>query len=120
MNTTDCVLQPGRFPGETVKSINSLMGFLAMLPKQTALVILSPYVGVFLSGALSMGCYPPLQGNLYHKRLMIPSYLSEIEMILAIEVFLVSNASDIQSPMATSQTLQIILKRFVVTYVPLC
>ncbi|XP_068009036.1 protein TOPAZ1 isoform X2 [Melanerpes formicivorus] len=65
----------------------------------------------YYKSALSMGCYPPLQGNLYHKRLMIPSYLSEIEMLLAIEVFLVSNASDIQSPMATSQTLQIILKR---------
>ncbi|XP_054017246.1 protein TOPAZ1 [Dryobates pubescens] len=65
----------------------------------------------YYKNALSMGCYPPLQGNLYHKRLMIPSYLSEIEMLLAIEVFLVSNASDIQSPMATSQTLQIILKR---------
>ncbi|NXO57763.1 TOPZ1 protein, partial [Aramus guarauna] len=61
--------------------------------------------------ALSLGCYPPLQGNLYHRLLMIPSYLSEVEMLLAIEIFLVSNASDIQSPMATSQTLQIILKR---------
>lgn len=39
-------------------------------------------------------------------------------MLLAIEMFLVSNASDIQSPMATTQTLQIILKRFVVRYVP--
>ncbi|NXG44312.1 TOPZ1 protein, partial [Psilopogon haemacephalus] len=65
----------------------------------------------YYKSALSMGCYPPLQGNLYHKRLMIPSYLSEIEMLLAIEVFLVSNASDIHSPMASSQTLQIILKR---------
>ncbi|XP_054241039.1 protein TOPAZ1 [Indicator indicator] len=65
----------------------------------------------YYKSALSMGCYPPLQGNLYHKRLVIPSYLSEIEMLLAIEVFLVSNASDIQSPMASSQTLQIILKR---------
>ncbi|XP_009944247.1 PREDICTED: testis- and ovary-specific PAZ domain-containing protein 1 [Leptosomus discolor] len=65
----------------------------------------------YYKSALALGCYPPLQGNLYHKRLIIPSYLSEVEMLLAIEIFLVSNASDIQSPMATSQTLQIILKR---------
>ncbi|NXC73329.1 TOPZ1 protein, partial [Anhinga anhinga] len=65
----------------------------------------------YYKSALSLGCYPPLQGNLYHNLLMIPSYLSEVEMLLAIEIFLVSNASDIQSPMATSQTLQIILKR---------
>ncbi|NXW37032.1 TOPZ1 protein, partial [Phaetusa simplex] len=65
----------------------------------------------YYKSALSLGCYPPLQGNLYHKLLMVPSYLSEVEMLLAIEIFLVSNASDIQSPMAASQTLQIILKR---------
>ncbi|XP_071591524.1 protein TOPAZ1 [Heliangelus exortis] len=65
----------------------------------------------YYKSALSLGCYPPLQGNLYHKVLMIPSYLSEVEMLLAIEIFLVSNASDIRNPMATSQTLQIILKR---------
>lgn len=66
-----------------------------------------------LSDALSLGCYPELQGNLYHKLLNIPSYLSEIEMLLTIEIFLVSNASDIQSPRTTSPPLQIILKRFV-------
>ncbi|NXN28352.1 TOPZ1 protein, partial [Nycticryphes semicollaris] len=65
----------------------------------------------YYKSALSLGCYPPLQGNLYHKILTIPSSLSEVEMLLAIEIFLVSNASDIQSPMAISQTLQIILKR---------
>ncbi|KAM6281014.1 protein TOPAZ1 [Porphyrio hochstetteri] len=65
----------------------------------------------YYKSALSSGCYPPLQGNLYHKLLTIPSYLSEVEMLLAIEIFLVSNASNIQSPMASSQTLQIILKR---------
>nr|XP_010299175.1 PREDICTED: testis- and ovary-specific PAZ domain-containing protein 1 [Balearica regulorum gibbericeps] len=65
----------------------------------------------YYKSALSLGCYPPLQGNLYQRLLTIPSYLSEVEMLLAIEIFLVSNASDIQSPMATSQTLQIILKR---------
>ncbi|NWS89336.1 TOPZ1 protein, partial [Toxostoma redivivum] len=64
----------------------------------------------YYKNALSLGCYPELQGNLYHKLLKIPSYLSEVEMLLTIEIFLVSNASDIQSP-RTSQTLQIILKR---------
>ncbi|KFP86036.1 Testis- and ovary-specific PAZ domain-containing protein 1, partial [Apaloderma vittatum] len=65
----------------------------------------------YYKSALSLGCYPPLKGNFYHKLLMIPSYLSEVEMLLTIERFLVSNAKDIQSPMPTSQTLQIILKR---------
>ncbi|KAM5291967.1 protein TOPAZ1 [Ctenodactylus gundi] len=61
--------------------------------------------------ALSLGCYPPLEGNLYRKLLLIPCYLSEIEMLLAIEIFLVSNASSIQSPGTPAQMLQIVLKR---------
>nr|XP_048280064.1 protein TOPAZ1 isoform X2 [Myodes glareolus] len=61
--------------------------------------------------ALSLGCYPPLEGNLNRKILLIPSYLSEIEMLLAIEIFLVSNASSIQSPGPSTQVLQIVLKR---------
>ncbi|XP_060020061.1 protein TOPAZ1 [Lagenorhynchus albirostris] len=61
--------------------------------------------------ALSLGCYPPLEGNLYRKLLLIPSYLSEIEMLLAIEIFMVSNASSIQSPGTSTQMLQIVLKR---------
>ncbi|XP_027494836.1 protein TOPAZ1 isoform X4 [Corapipo altera] len=65
----------------------------------------------YYKNALSLGCYPQLQGNSYHKLLKIPSYLSEVEMLFAIEIFLVSNASYIQSPMTTSQTFQIILKR---------
>ncbi|NXC39127.1 TOPZ1 protein, partial [Penelope pileata] len=65
----------------------------------------------YYKAALSLGCYPPLQGNLHHKILQIPFYVSEVEMLLAIELFLVSNASDIQSPGATTYTLQIILKR---------
>ncbi|NWY70108.1 TOPZ1 protein, partial [Erithacus rubecula] len=64
----------------------------------------------YYKNALSLGYYPELQGNLCHKLLNIPSYLSEVEMLLTIEIFLVSNASDIQSP-RTSQVLQIILKR---------
>ncbi|CAN8184754.1 unnamed protein product [Coccothraustes coccothraustes] len=65
----------------------------------------------YYKNALSLGCYPELQGNLYHKCLKIPSYLSEVEMLLAIEIFLVSNASAVQSSRTTSQTLQIIPKR---------
>ncbi|XP_039192234.1 protein TOPAZ1 isoform X2 [Crotalus tigris] len=61
--------------------------------------------------ALALGCYPPPEGNLYRKLLLIPSYMSEVEMLLAIEIFLVSNASSIQSPGASSQILQIVLKR---------
>ncbi|XP_038626994.1 protein TOPAZ1 isoform X2 [Tachyglossus aculeatus] len=61
--------------------------------------------------ALSLGCYPTLEGNLYRKLLLIPSYLSEVEMLLAIEIFLVSNANSIQNPGASAQTLQIVLKR---------
>ncbi|XP_066485254.1 protein TOPAZ1 [Tiliqua scincoides] len=61
--------------------------------------------------ALALGCYPPLEGNLYRKIVLIPSYLTEIEMLLAIEIFLVSNASSIQSPGASCHILQIVLKR---------
>lgn len=60
-----------------------------------------------------MGCYPPLEGNLYHKRLLMPSHMSEIEMLLGIEIFLVSNASSIHSPGGSNQMLQIVLKRLV-------
>ncbi|EAW64702.1 hCG1790160 [Homo sapiens] len=67
--------------------------------------------GESMLGALSLGCYPPLEGNLYRKLLLIPSYLSEIEMLLAIEIFMVSNASSIQSPGTSTQILQIVLKR---------
>ncbi|NWR03207.1 TOPZ1 protein, partial [Paradoxornis webbianus] len=65
----------------------------------------------YYKNALSLGCYPELQGILHHKLLNIPSYLSEVEMLLTIEIFLVSNASDIQSPRTSSLPLQIILKR---------
>uniref|UniRef100_G1KQG7 Protein TOPAZ1 n=1 Tax=Anolis carolinensis TaxID=28377 RepID=G1KQG7_ANOCA len=61
--------------------------------------------------ALGLGCYPPLEGNLYRKLLLIPSYMTEVEMLLAIEIFLVANASSIQSLGASSQLLQIVLKR---------
>ncbi|XP_049633632.1 protein TOPAZ1 [Suncus etruscus] len=61
--------------------------------------------------ALSLGCYPLLEGNFYRKLLRIPSYFSEIEMLLAIEIFLVSNASNIQNLGSYTQTMQIVLKR---------
>eukprot|EP00079_Xenopus_tropicalis_P026168 XP_012819865.1 PREDICTED: testis- and ovary-specific PAZ domain-containing protein 1 isoform X2 [Xenopus tropicalis] len=61
--------------------------------------------------AVLLGCYPPMEGNLYRKVLFIPSFLTEIEMLLSIEIFMVSNASSIQSPGGSHQTLQIILKR---------
>ncbi|XP_050996235.1 protein TOPAZ1 [Acomys russatus] len=61
--------------------------------------------------ALSLGCYPLSEGNLHRKLLLVPSYLSEIEMLLAIEIFLVSNASSIQHPGTPTQVLQIVLKR---------
>ncbi|XP_042332767.1 protein TOPAZ1 isoform X2 [Sceloporus undulatus] len=61
--------------------------------------------------ALALGCYPPLEGNLYRKLLLIPSYMTEVEMLLAIEIFMVANASSIQSPGASIQILQIVLKR---------
>uniref|UniRef100_A0A8C0HD20 Protein TOPAZ1 n=1 Tax=Chelonoidis abingdonii TaxID=106734 RepID=A0A8C0HD20_CHEAB len=70
-----------------------------------------PKARIYYKSALSMDCYPLLEGNLYRKLLLIPSYMSEIEMLLAIEIFLVSNASNIQSPGATNQTLQVVLKR---------
>ncbi|XP_069504930.1 protein TOPAZ1 isoform X2 [Ambystoma mexicanum] len=61
--------------------------------------------------ALIKGCYPPMEGNLYRKMLLIASFMSEIEMILAIEYFMVSNAGSIQSPSGANQTLEIVLKR---------
>ncbi|XP_036886397.1 protein TOPAZ1 [Sturnira hondurensis] len=66
---------------------------------------------VHYKSALSLGCYPPLEGNLYRKLLRIPSYLSEIEMLLTMEIFLVSNAGSIQSPGTPTQVLQVVLKR---------
>ncbi|NXN04706.1 TOPZ1 protein, partial [Sylvia borin] len=65
----------------------------------------------YYKNALSLGCYPELRGNLYRKLLNIPSYLSEIEMLLTIEIFLVSNASDVRSSRTSCLPLQVILKR---------
>ncbi|XP_043545296.1 protein TOPAZ1 [Chiloscyllium plagiosum] len=61
--------------------------------------------------ALSSGCYPPVEENLYRKLLPIPCFLSEVEMLLATEMFLVMNASNIQSPSVSKQSLQIVLRR---------
>ncbi|XP_051879478.1 protein TOPAZ1-like [Pristis pectinata] len=62
--------------------------------------------------ALSNGCYPPIEENLYRKLLPIPCFLSEVEMLLATEMFLVTNASNIQSPSVSKQSLQIVLRRY--------
>ncbi|XP_041046162.1 protein TOPAZ1 [Carcharodon carcharias] len=62
--------------------------------------------------ALSSGCYPPVEESLYRKLLPIPCFLSEVEMLLATEMFLVTNASNIQSPSVSKQSLQIVLRRF--------
>ncbi|XP_055489446.1 protein TOPAZ1 [Leucoraja erinacea] len=62
--------------------------------------------------ALSNGCYPPIEENLYRKLLPIPCFLSEVEMMLATEMFLVTNASNIQSPSVSKQSLQIVLRRY--------
>uniref|UniRef100_A0A4W3IRJ3 Protein TOPAZ1 n=1 Tax=Callorhinchus milii TaxID=7868 RepID=A0A4W3IRJ3_CALMI len=63
--------------------------------------------------ALSTGCYPPMEVNLHHRLLPVPYFMSEVEMLLAIEVFLVTNASSIQSPSVPHQPYQIVLRRLV-------
>ncbi|XP_061099420.1 protein TOPAZ1 [Conger conger] len=60
--------------------------------------------------ALSVGCYPQTQMNKYCRILPVPHSLSEIEMTLALEMFMVSNASDIQNPGFFPHALQIVLK----------
>ncbi|XP_078007328.1 protein TOPAZ1 isoform X2 [Phascolarctos cinereus] len=93
------------------KNIPIDFSFLRRLITALGRRCLWPKARAHYKSALSLGCYPSLEGNLYRKLLLIPSYLSEIEMLLAIEIFLVSNASSIQSPGASSQILQIVLKR---------
>ncbi|XP_043916335.1 protein TOPAZ1 [Protopterus annectens] len=61
--------------------------------------------------ALLMGCYPPMKNSLYHRILPVPHFMSETEQKLALEVFLVYNASSIQNPASSSPTLQIVVKR---------
>ncbi|KAM8758833.1 protein TOPAZ1 [Rhynchonycteris naso] len=93
------------------KSIPIEFSFLRRLITSLGRSCLWPKARDHYKSALSLGCYPPLEGNLHQKLLQIPSYLSEIEMLLAIEIFLVSNASSIQSPGTPTPTLQIVLKR---------
>uniref|UniRef100_A0A8C5QQ72 Protein TOPAZ1 n=1 Tax=Leptobrachium leishanense TaxID=445787 RepID=A0A8C5QQ72_9ANUR len=64
-----------------------------------------------LQSALSLGCFPTLKGNPYHNVLQLPCCLSDIEMLLSMEMFMVSNAVSIQSPGGSKQILQIVLKR---------
>nr|XP_056713050.1 protein TOPAZ1 [Euleptes europaea] len=84
-----------------------LRAFITALGRSSALTEARTYY----RSALGLGCYPPPEGNLYRKVLLIPSYVTEIEMLLATEVFLASNASSIQSPGASNQILQIVLQR---------
>ncbi|KAJ8354200.1 hypothetical protein SKAU_G00217670 [Synaphobranchus kaupii] len=60
--------------------------------------------------AVSVGCYPQTQMNKYCRILPVPPTLSEIEMTLALEMFMVSNASDIQNPGFFPHALQIVVK----------
>ncbi|XP_023662069.2 uncharacterized protein topaz1 isoform X2 [Paramormyrops kingsleyae] len=59
--------------------------------------------------ALSMGCYPPAQVNPYCRLLPIPYSLTEVEMAIAIEMFMVSNADEIHDP--SQVPLQVVLRR---------
>ncbi|XP_048881466.1 protein TOPAZ1-like [Brienomyrus brachyistius] len=59
--------------------------------------------------ALSMGCYPPTQVNPYCRLLPIPYSLTEVEMAIAIEMFMVSNADEIHGQ--SQIPLQVVLKR---------
>ncbi|XP_035270039.1 uncharacterized protein topaz1 isoform X1 [Anguilla anguilla] len=65
---------------------------------------------ILYRSALSMGCYPQTQMNKYCRILPIPHSLSEVEMTLALEMFMVSNATDIQNPGFFPHALQIVLK----------
>ncbi|XP_075068498.1 protein TOPAZ1 isoform X2 [Mixophyes fleayi] len=62
-------------------------------------------------GALSLGFYTLFEASINHKILHIPSFMSDVEMLITIELFMVSNASSIQSPGGCNQILQIVLKR---------
>lgn len=56
-----------------------------------------------------MGCYPPAQVNPYCRLLPIPYSLTEVEMAIAIEMFMVSNAEEING--SSQVPLQAVLKR---------
>ncbi|XP_077125097.1 protein TOPAZ1 [Ranitomeya variabilis] len=61
--------------------------------------------------ALALGFYPLFEGKTNPKVLYIPSSMSEVEMLMTIEHFMVSNASSFHSQGGCNQTLQIVLKR---------
>ncbi|XP_073425009.1 protein TOPAZ1 isoform X2 [Dendrobates tinctorius] len=62
-------------------------------------------------GALTLRFYPLFEGKTDLKILYIPSFMSEVEMLMTIEHFMVSNASSFHSRGGCNQTLQIVLKR---------
>ncbi|XP_072009644.1 protein TOPAZ1 isoform X3 [Engystomops pustulosus] len=65
----------------------------------------------YYKSALTLGYYPLFEGKHIPKILYIPSFMSEVEMLMTIEHFMVSNASSIQSQVGCNQSLQIVLKR---------
>ncbi|XP_051791580.1 uncharacterized protein topaz1 isoform X1 [Erpetoichthys calabaricus] len=66
---------------------------------------------LFYKYGVSMGYYPPLDQRLYCNLLFIPCSLSEIEMVMSFEIYIVSNTNKIQKQSICSETLQIVLKR---------
>ncbi|XP_069814713.1 protein TOPAZ1 isoform X3 [Dendropsophus ebraccatus] len=60
---------------------------------------------------MTLGFYPQLEGKMSPNILHLPSIMSEIEMLMTIERFMVLNASSVQSQSGCNQSLQIVLKR---------
>ncbi|XP_075683267.1 protein TOPAZ1 isoform X2 [Rhinoderma darwinii] len=65
----------------------------------------------YYKSATALGFYPLFEGKMNQKILHIPSLMSDVEMLMTIEHFMVANASSIQSQGGCSQSLQIVLKR---------
>ncbi|XP_068092335.1 LOW QUALITY PROTEIN: protein TOPAZ1 [Hyperolius riggenbachi] len=63
--------------------------------------------------ASSLGFYSVFDRNTNLKILHIPSFMSDVEMLLTIERFIVSNASSIKSQGGCNENLQIILRKMV-------
>ncbi|XP_056376097.1 protein TOPAZ1 isoform X2 [Hyla sarda] len=61
--------------------------------------------------AMALGFYSLFERKMNPKILYIPSFMSEVEMLITIEQFMVSNASSMHSQSECNQGLQIVLKR---------
>ncbi|XP_039593375.1 uncharacterized protein topaz1 isoform X2 [Polypterus senegalus] len=66
---------------------------------------------LFYKYGVSMRYYPPLDQRLYCNLLFIPCSLSETEMVMSFEIYIVSNTCKIQNSSICKETLQIVLKR---------